>query len=87
MLTTQDELVLEASNHGWYSKGHGTPIDDVGNLLDLHGIKNHRVAEANVFNLADELGHGHKVIVAVDVKELYGNSFWQSIKEFLIGKI
>lgn len=86
VLTTQDELVLEASNHGWYSKGYGTPIDDVGNLLDLHGIKNHRVADANVFNLVDELGQGHKVIVAVDVKELYGNSFWQSIKEFLIGK-
>lgn len=83
---SQEELINEASNHGWYTQGYGTPIDEVGNLLDLHGIKNHRITDANVFNLVDELGQGHKIIVAVDVKELYGNSFWQSIKEFLVGK-
>lgn len=86
VFTPQDELISEASHHGWYTQGHGTPIDDIGNLLDLHGINNHRVTDANVFNLADELGQGHKIIVAVDIKELYGNSFWQSIKEFLVGK-
>ena len=52
----------------------------------MHNIPNHRVENANVFNLVDELGQGHKVIVGVDVDELYGNSFWHSVKEFLIGK-
>lgn len=84
--TSQEELINEATAHGWYSSGNGTQIEDVGNLLDLHGVKNHRVDNANVFNLVDELGQGHKVIVGVDVDELYGNPFWQSIKEYLVGK-
>ncbi len=83
---SQEELITQAENNGWYSKGFGTSIENVGNLLDLHGVPNHRIADANIFNLVDELGHGHKVIVAVDVNELYGNSFWQSIKEFTIGQ-
>lgn len=82
----QSDLINEATSHGWYVKGQGTDMKDVGNLLDLHNIPNHRVDNANVFNLVDELGQGHKVIVGVDVDELYGNSFWQSIKEYLIGK-
>ncbi|WP_320973810.1 hypothetical protein, partial [Dysgonomonas capnocytophagoides] len=82
----QDELIAQAEANGWYSKGHGTPMSDVGNLLDLYNVPNHRVADANVFNLIDELGHGHKVIVGVDIHELYGNPFWQSIKETLVGK-
>lgn len=82
----QDELVKLAEQNGWYTPGNGTPMEHVGNLLDLYNIPNHRVAEANVFNLADELGQGHKVIVGVDVDELYGNSFWESIKEHLVGK-
>lgn len=83
---SQSDLINEATSHGWYTKGQGTNLEDVGNLLDLHNIPNHRVENANVFNLVDELGQGHKVIVGVDVDELYGNSFWQSVKEFLIGK-
>ncbi len=82
----QDELISQAESNGWYSKGYGTSIENVGNLLDLHDVPNHRIADANIFNLVDELGQGHKVIVAVDVNELYGNSFWQSVKEFTIGQ-
>lgn len=82
----QDELVKLAEQNGWYTPGNGTPMEHVGNLLDLYNIPTHRVAEANVFNLADELGQGHKVIVGVDIDELYGNSFWESIKEHLVGK-
>lgn len=82
----QEELVRLAEQNGWYTPGNGTPMEHVGNLLDLYNIPNHRIADANVFNLVDELGQGHKVIVGVDVDELYGNSFWQSIKEHLVGK-
>lgn len=82
----QENLIEQAKIHGWYHEGDGTPLDAVGNLLDLYNVPNHRMANANVFNLADELGQGHKVIVGVDVDELYGNSFWQSVKEHLVGK-
>ena len=84
--TTQEELIKEAEDHGWYKEGDGTSIENVGNLLDLHDVPNHRMVNANVFNLVDELGQGHKVIVGVDLDELEGNSFWQSIKECLVGK-
>lgn len=83
---SQEELVDIAQRNGWYAPGNGTPMEYVGNLLDLYNVPNHRIADANVFNLADELGQGHKVIVGVDINELYGNSFWQSIKEYLVGK-
>ncbi|WP_347283281.1 hypothetical protein [Bacteroides caecimuris] len=83
---SQEELVHIAEQYGWYTPGNGTPMEHVGNLLDIYNIPNHRIADANVFNLADELGQGHKVIVGVDVDELYGNSFWQSLKEYLVGK-
>jgi len=82
----QEELVRLSEQNGWYTQGSGTQMEDVGNLLDLYKIPNHRIADANVFNLADELGQGHKVIVGVDIDELYGNSFWQSLKEYLVGK-
>lgn len=84
--TTQEELIKEAESHGWYKEGEGTSIENVGNLLDLHNVPNHRMVNANVFNLVDELGQGHKVIVGVDSDELDGNTFWQSIKECLVGK-
>jgi len=83
---SQEELIKEAEQNGWYVKGDGTSMEDVGNLLDLHNVPNHKVIDANVFNLVDELGQGHKVIVGVDLDELEGNSFWQSIKEFLVGR-
>lgn len=83
---SQEDLINQAEVHGWYSQGGGTPIEAVGNLLDLYNVPNHRLTNANVFNLADELGQGHQVIVGVDINELYENSFWQSIKEHLVGK-
>lgn len=84
--TSQEDLIQLAQAHGWYNEGSGTPMDAVGNLLDLYNVPNHRMTNANIFNLVDELGQGHKVIVGVDIDEIYGNSFWQSIKEHLVGK-
>ncbi|MEN6341167.1 MAG: hypothetical protein ABFC89_01270 [Methanospirillum sp.] len=64
-------LVLEADSHGWYTPGGGTPITDIGNLLELHGIPVNRYVEADVFHLASELGQGHKVIIGVDADDLW----------------
>ena len=67
-------LVEEAKSHGWYEPGHGTTFDNVGNLLELHGVPVHRYTEANVFHLANELAQGHKVIIGVDSSVLWGHN-------------
>src|SRR5262249_22527959 len=63
--------VDEARAHGWYRDGEGTPMRDVGNLLELHGIPVNRYERANVFNLTAELARGHKVIIGVDSSDLW----------------
>jgi len=68
---TETQLVREAIADGIYSPGHGTNPADVGKLLEDHGLAVHRYFGANVFNLAVELGQGHKVIVGVDSGSLW----------------
>jgi hypothetical protein len=68
---TEAQLVREAMAEGIYTPGHGTNPSDVGKLLEDHGIAVHRYSGANVFNLAVELGQGHKVIVGVDSGSLW----------------
>jgi hypothetical protein len=64
-------LVAESRDHGWYRPGEATGLfGDVGNLLELHGIKVNRYVEANIFHLANELAQGHKIIIGVDSEEL-----------------
>lgn len=63
-------LVYEATANGWLTDG-GTSPQDVGRLLEMHGISTHQ--GEGMENLVSELAHGHKVIVGVDSDEL-----WQS---------
>jgi hypothetical protein len=77
-------LVREALEHGWYMPGAGTQPQDVGKLLDLHGVSVHSYQHASIFHLAQELAEGHKVIVGVDAKELWeGNSVLEEIRDAL----
>ncbi len=80
---SQDELIQMAQDNGWYTAGGGTPMADVGNLLELNGIPVTHNDGGNVFQLVSELSQGHKVIVGVDSKELWGNNgIWDDIKEY-----
>lgn len=69
---SEDQLVNESIAHGWYT-GNGTSPDNVGNLLELHGIHCNHYEGANIFNLTNELAQGHKIIVGVDSGELWDN--------------
>lgn len=64
-------FVDEARAHGWYEDGHGTKPQDVGKLLELHGIAVNRYVHANQWHLASELMQGHKVIIGVDSDDLW----------------
>lgn len=76
---SEDALRLEAMEKGWYNCG--TSIDDVGKLLELHGIGISQYENANIFNIVNELSLGHKVIVGVDSGELWGNNILDMLFE------
>ncbi len=73
-----DELALvhDAQSHGWFllpsgDDPGGTPMADLGALLNEHGVPVHEQSHGTVYDLANELSHGHKVIIAVDSSELW----------------
>lgn len=76
---TEDQLRNEAMMYGWYNGG--TSPEDVGKLLELHGIPVSQYENANIFNLVNELAQGHKVIVGVDSGELWGDNIFDKIFE------
>lgn len=72
---SEEQLRNEAILNGWYTPGGGTPMEDVGKLLELHGVKVHQYVNGNVFNLVNELAQGHSVIMGVDSGELWHYGF------------
>ena len=58
-------LVQEAQAHGWAQQDGGTSPQDVGKLLQLHGIGVHQQDHASIADVEAELSQGHKVMVAV----------------------
>ncbi|HND55190.1 MAG TPA: hypothetical protein PLV92_22405, partial [Pirellulaceae bacterium] len=77
---SQEQLIHEAKEFGWYRDGHGVSGRHVGDLLSVHGVENAKYQNANVFNLATELAQGHKVIIGVDSGDLWGH---HPIREWL----
>jgi hypothetical protein len=67
---SESQLVYEATANGWLTD-RGMSPDDVGNLLELHGIPYHANHDASVQDLLSELAEGRKVIVGVDSCELW----------------
>ena len=78
---TEDQLVQEAMDMGIYEPGCGTNPEDVGKLLDAHGVHTHTVHNAHVYDLVNELAQGHKVIVGVDSGELWNPSIWEMMED------
>lgn len=68
---SEDVLIEQAMNRGWYNPGGGTNMNDVGNLLELHGVEVNRYENGNIFTLTNELAKGHRVIIGVDSGELW----------------
>lgn len=69
---SEQSLEQEAEKNGWYDPGKGgTPVADMGKLLQDHGIAVDTYTHATVNQLATELAQGHKVIVAVNAEDLW----------------
>jgi hypothetical protein len=72
----EEQLAQESEIKGYYEPGQGSDPNQVGHLLNDHGIETHHMDGANVYDLVNELSQGHKVIVGVDADELWHPSFW-----------
>jgi len=69
VIISEADLVYEATAGGFLTNS-GTEMDDIGRLLEGHGVATHQ--SIGVDNLLNDLTHGRKVIVAVDSGELWG---------------
>ena len=81
---TEDQLVQYSSERGWYN-GNGTAMEDVGKILADAGIPCTQSVDANIYDIANELAQGHKVIVAVDSGELWDNGILDWLKDIFLG--
>ena len=63
----------EAMAHGWYTPSGGTPVADVGNLLEAHGIPVQQETGASLADIESQLAAGHKVIVGVNGEDIWNN--------------
>ena len=83
---SEDQCVEYSIQHGWYSgDGSGTQCEDVGKLLVNSGIPCTQRCDANVYDLANELAQGHKVIVGVDSGELWNDGLVDWLKDLFVG--
>lgn len=77
----EEQLRQEALDLGVYIPGHGTLLDNAGDLLNNHGVSTHVVHDAHVYDLVNELAQGHKVIVGVDSGELWHPSMSEKMED------
>lgn len=82
---SEEQLRAEAIEHGWYSPGSGTPMADVGKLLELHGVGVKQYVNGNIYNVLNELAQGHNVIMGIDSGELWHYGLKEKIEDYIPG--
>lgn len=74
-LTHQDidieELADLAEKNGWFSEDGGTPLLNMGKVLDYFGIDNEMSFHNDLSDLQRELESGKKIIVSIDADEIW----------------
>lgn len=81
---SEQDLVEESIDKGWYVPGQGgTMPEDVGNLLEEHGMTVNHFDNATIDDIASELAKGHQVIVGVDSGELWQPGYFETFEDFL----
>lgn len=70
---TVDELIAEAEAKGWYDPATGTAPENVGKLLEEHGVPCNVYIDATAYNLYYELAQGKRIIIALDSGEIWGS--------------
>lgn len=68
---SEAELRELAEENGWYDPDGGTPMDDVGNILEYMGLNVNKSQGNSISDLEECLANGGEVIVGVDSSELW----------------
>ena len=79
----EDQLREVAMENGWYTPGGGTPMADVGNLLEYFGLHVDKHEDSSISEIENALSHGEKVIVGVNSEEIWDPQSHNLIDEFL----
>lgn len=82
---SEDALIQESIDNGWYHPGEGTRMDDVGKLLESHGLEVERYVNGSVEELARGLSQGKQIIIGVDSGELWHPGFYEEFEDVLLG--
>lgn len=75
------DLVQQAQDAGIYHPGAGTAPEDMGRLLELHGVQVDRATGASVEDIVHALDSGHQVIACIDANELSHQGLVSSLLE------
>lgn len=84
---TEEQLIQESIDNGWYTPGSGTSINDVGNLLELHGLEIERSQGSTIGGIASNLIKGNSVIIGVDSGELWHPGIEEELEDNILGPI
>ena len=84
---SEDELVQQAYDNGWYRPGCGTSGNDMGEILRANGVPCTNYANCNIAHVVSALADGKQVMMAVDSGELWKTSFIGKLKETIEDKI
>jgi hypothetical protein len=79
----EKDLVKLAEDEGYYEPGHGTMINDVGQILEHYGIPVEQTYNNALDDLIDKLQHNQKIIVGVDANEIWTNSPLEQLKDLI----
>lgn len=69
---SEDQLVQIAEEHGWYTPGGGTSLENTGNLLEYYGLHVER-GSGNINSMESALANGDKIVVGIDANEIWSN--------------
>lgn len=70
---SEAEMRELGEEHGIFSEEGGTPLEDVGKLLELHGIEVERGHHYNINDLIEAKANGEKVIIGLDAAEIWND--------------
>lgn len=82
---TEEQLVQQAYENGWYRPGRGTSCDDMGEILRANGVSCDNYYNCNIAHVVNALADGKQIMMAVDSGELWKKSFvgqlWEQIED------
>ena len=70
---SEAEMRELGEEHGIFSEEGGTSLEDVGKLLELHGIEVERGQHFDINDLLEAKANGEKVIIGLDAAEIWND--------------